>query len=546
MKLKDYVNMHNSWSSYLEEDTVNEKAVSKAQQRFMGAVKGCQEDGDCPDGAIADTAASMKASDVDDFAGTKHKGLPEKKKKVDEAGRYHRSSYKGEDPRAQALDQAISLLNDLTYDSLEDDVASYADDAVRAMSKAIEELEYNRNTVGNDPEADAARKSKRQAYQERRKLKEGNNDVLFDMADKLVADLAGADGEPNGWKVLAEEMILAMDDSRVQSLFTSIAQGWGISLQQEESLKKIKEGDWYSDEHETMADKKFADAQAAKSSLQGADVNIVSGGLAGAAGEVLEMTTSTKGEPAVVVLLKKNADQRVMGQAGDEVIALVSDVEVDKGIQSDDDYGDPEDDYNWVGHRAHYEEVLKKIKEGGMGDLHIEVQGALEEIMQEYGVRLEDIIGIIDDMQTDRQAEAGRMSSREMMEDNPNTLTKEEFLKIVHEELQGEINKQSEPDAYSMDDLRNMVREEVGGLISDYKKSLEEADIVESSGNSKEDAIREIASSQEAGRIEGTKLDMSAASAVARVMDTLSPENKERYMAMPIDKMVSIAAKMFQ
>ena len=344
MKLKDYVNMHNSWNAHLEEEAVNEKAVSKAQQRFMGAVKGCQEDGDCPDGAIADTAASMKPSDVDDFAGTKHKGLPEKKKKVDEAGRYHRSSYKGEDPRAQALDQAISLLNDLTYDSLEDDVASYADDAVRAMSKAIEELEYRRNTIGNDPEADAAR----------------------------------------------------------------------------------------------------------------------------------------------------------------------------------------------------------GMNEGAMGDLHIEVQGALEEIMQEYGVRLEDIIGIIDDMQADRQAEAGRMSSHDMMEDNPNTLTKEEFLKIVHEELEDEIKKQSEPDAYSMDDLRNMVREEVGGLISDYKKSLEETNVVESSGNSKEDAIREIASSQEAGRIEGTKLDMSAASAVARVMDTLSPENKERYMAMPIDKMVSIAAKMFQ
>jgi len=407
MKLKDYVNMHNSWNAHLEEEAVNEKAVSKAQQRFMGAVKGCQEDGDCPDGAIADTAASMKASDVDDFAGTKHKGLPEKKKKVDEAGRYHRSNYKGEDPRAQALDQAISLLNDLTYDSLEDDVASYADDAVRAMSKAIEELEYNRNTVGNDPEADAAR----------------------------------------------------------------------------------------------------------------------------------------------------------------------------------------------------------GMNEGGMGDLHIEVQGALEEIMQEYGVRLEDIIGIIDDMQADRQAEADRMSSRDMMEDNPNTLTKEEFLKIVHEELQDEIEKQSEPEAYSMDDLRNMVREEVGGLIGDYKRSLEEGDegnfitfsdgykfkevsksyaasnwdkvdiygidlstesealiqsmddlngpwdafgveaggsLEEASGNSKEDAIREIASSQEAGRIEGTKLDMSAASAVARVMDTLSPENKERYMAMPIDKMVSIAAKMFQ
>ena len=64
-------------------------------------------------------------------------------------GRYKRSPYQGEDPRAQAFDQAIQLLDDQVYDSLEDDVASYADDAVRALSKAIDELEYNRNQVGN-------------------------------------------------------------------------------------------------------------------------------------------------------------------------------------------------------------------------------------------------------------------------------------------------------------------------------------------------------------------------------------------------------------
>lgn len=64
-------------------------------------------------------------------------------------GRYHRTPYQGDDPRAQAFDQAIQLLGDQVYDSLEDDVASYVDDAVRALSKAIEELEYKRNQVGN-------------------------------------------------------------------------------------------------------------------------------------------------------------------------------------------------------------------------------------------------------------------------------------------------------------------------------------------------------------------------------------------------------------
>ena len=77
-----------------------------------------------------------------------------------EAGRYHRTPYQGDDPRAQAFDQAIQLLDDQVYDSLEDDVSMYADEAVRALSKAIEELEYQRNQVGNINES-KRRKSRR-------------------------------------------------------------------------------------------------------------------------------------------------------------------------------------------------------------------------------------------------------------------------------------------------------------------------------------------------------------------------------------------------
>ena len=64
-------------------------------------------------------------------------------------GRYKRSRSNLEDPRAQAMEKAIDLLDDLVYDSLEDDVAEYADEAVRALSKAIQELDYKRNQVGN-------------------------------------------------------------------------------------------------------------------------------------------------------------------------------------------------------------------------------------------------------------------------------------------------------------------------------------------------------------------------------------------------------------
>jgi len=101
---------------------------------------------------------------------------------------------------------------------------------------------------------------------------------------------------------------------------------------------------------------------------QGDDVVVMAGGLAGAAGEVMELTTSTQGEPAVVIYLRKDADKRVMGAAGDEVIALVSDVQVDSGIQGDGaiDRGameEPEDDSNWVGHSAHYQESTDVTEE---------------------------------------------------------------------------------------------------------------------------------------------------------------------------------------
>jgi len=60
--------------------SLNESSASKAQQRFFGAVKGCQDTGDCGSKSVRDAATSMKSSDVDDFASTKHKGLPEKVK----------------------------------------------------------------------------------------------------------------------------------------------------------------------------------------------------------------------------------------------------------------------------------------------------------------------------------------------------------------------------------------------------------------------------------------------------------------------------------
>ena len=190
-------------------------------------------------------------------------------------------------------------------------------------------------------------------------IESGNDKKNLAFVDGEILDLAMAvvDGEMSYEDAVSEVQQL-MEKKEELNMFEKRNIKLNQRLMESFGYKApVKEGDdWYSDEHETLADKKFADAQAAKNSLQGEDVTIVSGGLAGAAGEVMEMTTSTQGEPAVVVYLRKDADKQVMGKAGDEVIALVSDVEVDRGIQDYDDSDDPEDDYNWVGHRAHYQE----------------------------------------------------------------------------------------------------------------------------------------------------------------------------------------------
>jgi len=63
-----------------EETQLDEKALSKAQQRFMGMVHAVKKgEMKAPSPEVAKAAASMTGKEAKDFAKTKHKGLPEKK-----------------------------------------------------------------------------------------------------------------------------------------------------------------------------------------------------------------------------------------------------------------------------------------------------------------------------------------------------------------------------------------------------------------------------------------------------------------------------------
>ena len=68
---------------YDDDEQVNEKSVSKKQQKFMGMVHAAKKGEKPASKEVAKTAKTMKKGDAEDFASTKHKGLPEKKKPED-------------------------------------------------------------------------------------------------------------------------------------------------------------------------------------------------------------------------------------------------------------------------------------------------------------------------------------------------------------------------------------------------------------------------------------------------------------------------------
>ena len=67
-------------NAQVQEEELDEKASSKKQQKFMGMVHAAQKGEKPTSEKVAKTAKTMKKSDAEDFASTKHKGLPEKKK----------------------------------------------------------------------------------------------------------------------------------------------------------------------------------------------------------------------------------------------------------------------------------------------------------------------------------------------------------------------------------------------------------------------------------------------------------------------------------
>lgn len=108
------------------ESFVAEKAVSKAQQKFMGMVHAAKKGEKPASKEVAKAAKGMSKKEAEKFASTKHKGLPEKKKKTDEANIAFRKHVKivneslgyllaeDEEEKAKAITAASDMANDFT------------------------------------------------------------------------------------------------------------------------------------------------------------------------------------------------------------------------------------------------------------------------------------------------------------------------------------------------------------------------------------------------------------------------------------------------
>ncbi len=108
------------------ESVVAEKAVSKAQQKFMGMVHAAKKGEKPASKEVAKAAKSMSKKEAEKFASTKHKGLPEKKKKTDEANIIFRKHVKivnesisyllneDEEEKANTITAAGDIANDFT------------------------------------------------------------------------------------------------------------------------------------------------------------------------------------------------------------------------------------------------------------------------------------------------------------------------------------------------------------------------------------------------------------------------------------------------
>jgi len=103
-------------------------------------------------------------------------------------------------------------------------------------------------------------------------------------------------------------------------------------------------------------------------------------------------------------------------------------------------------------------------------------------------------------------------------------ITKQQLRRIIQEEL-----------------LKEFGSEEYGPQTKEFEP-IPGVDF----DNPKEALLRQIVSDKQRGEVEGVMVDLFTASAIVSVLDAINDTNKEKLLALPVDRMADIAFKMMK
>jgi hypothetical protein len=151
----------------LEGELIAEKAMSKAQQRFMGMVYAAKKGEPAASPEVAQSAKEVTKKEAKKFASTKHKGLPEKVKEEMECGSDDNKKKNGEEEDPRSMKTKDNLVrNKLRAMGLKmsyEPEGEVVDEATRSAREGVPEthrpgLEVNRRVAAQNRETPQGRR----------------------------------------------------------------------------------------------------------------------------------------------------------------------------------------------------------------------------------------------------------------------------------------------------------------------------------------------------------------------------------------------------
>ena len=146
-------------------------AVSKKQQRFFGMVRAAQKGEGAASPEVAKVADEISKKDAKKFAGTKHKGLPEKKK-AQESFEIDKSAHRSAQKKAKIRNLAKGNMNPNEKAAAEKKAGGpklafegFMKKASDAMKRVVKKKEAPKHDYGRDAGAEAAKRLRKKDHE---------------------------------------------------------------------------------------------------------------------------------------------------------------------------------------------------------------------------------------------------------------------------------------------------------------------------------------------------------------------------------------------